>query len=70
MNLNFPTSTETITALKFNLSEASVLATTGTDRTFTLYDVRTGKAERRLVFQVRICLIGGKIAHLTHLAAW
>ncbi|KAF9510891.1 hypothetical protein BS47DRAFT_1373223 [Hydnum rufescens UP504] len=53
MNLNFPTSTETITALKFNLSETSVLASTGSDRTFTLYDVRTGKAERRLVFQMR-----------------
>ncbi|KAF9510899.1 hypothetical protein BS47DRAFT_1395568 [Hydnum rufescens UP504] len=44
MNLNFPTSTETITALKFNLSETSVLASTGSDRIFTLYDVRTGKA--------------------------
>jgi len=53
MNLTFPTSTETVTALKFNQSEASILATTGSDRTFTLYDVRTGKAERRLVFQMR-----------------
>lgn len=54
MNLTFPTSTETVTALKFNQSEASILASTGSDRTFTLYDVRTGKAERRLVFQVGI----------------
>ncbi|KAG9082434.1 rRNA-processing protein sof1, partial [Ceratobasidium sp. UAMH 11750] len=52
-NLTFPTSNETITALRFNLSESSVLATTGTDRTMTLYDIRTGKAERRLVMQMR-----------------
>lgn len=51
--LSFPTSTESITALKFNWSESSVLATTGTDRTFTLYDIRTAKAERRLVLNVR-----------------
>ncbi|KAG8787363.1 rRNA-processing protein sof1 [Ceratobasidium sp. 428] len=52
-NLTFPTSNETITALRFNLSESSVLATTGSDRTLTLYDIRTGKAERRLVMQMR-----------------
>ena len=52
MNLTFPTSTETVTALKFNQSEVSVLASTGSDRSFTLYDVRTGKAERRLILQV------------------
>ncbi|KAB5588880.1 U3 small nucleolar RNA associated protein [Ceratobasidium theobromae] len=52
-NLTFPTSNETITALKFNLSESSILATTGTDRTMTLYDIRTGKAERRLVMEMR-----------------
>ncbi|KAG8951175.1 rRNA-processing protein sof1 [Tulasnella sp. 424] len=51
--LSFPTSTENITALKFNWSESSVLATTGTDRTFTLYDIRTAKAERRLVLNFR-----------------
>ncbi|KAG9030008.1 rRNA-processing protein sof1 [Tulasnella sp. JGI-2019a] len=51
--LRFPTSTESITALKFNWSEASILASTGTERTFTLYDIRTGKAERRLVLTMR-----------------
>ena len=51
-NLTFPTSTETITSVKFNLSEASVLASVGSDRTFTLYDIRTGKAERRVIMQV------------------
>jgi DDB1- and CUL4-associated factor 13 len=29
-----------------------VLASVGSDRTFTLYDIRTGKAERRVVMQV------------------
>ncbi|EPT01980.1 hypothetical protein FOMPIDRAFT_1144267 [Fomitopsis schrenkii] len=52
-NLTFPTSTETITAVRFNLSESSVLASIGSDRTFTLYDIRTGKAERRIVMQMR-----------------
>ncbi|KAJ6466967.1 WD40 repeat-like protein [Mycena sanguinolenta] len=51
-NLTFPTSTETITSVRFNLSEASVLASVGSDRTFTLYDIRTGKAERRVVMQM------------------
>ncbi|EGO01190.1 hypothetical protein SERLA73DRAFT_179296 [Serpula lacrymans var. lacrymans S7.3] len=52
-NITFPTSTETITALRFNLSETSVLGSIGSDRTFTLYDIRTGKAERRVVMQMR-----------------
>ncbi|EUC60528.1 U3 small nucleolar RNA associated protein [Rhizoctonia solani AG-3 Rhs1AP] len=52
-DLTFPTSNETVTALRFNLAESSILATTGTDRTLTLYDIRTGKAERRLVMQMR-----------------
>ncbi|KAK7050426.1 WD40-repeat-containing domain protein [Favolaschia claudopus] len=51
-NLTFPTSTETITSVRFNLSETSVLASVGSDRTFTLYDIRTGKAERRVVMQM------------------
>ncbi|KAF8909614.1 WD40-repeat-containing domain protein [Gymnopilus junonius] len=32
-NLTFPTSTETITSVRFNMSESSVLASIGTDRT-------------------------------------
>jgi WD40 repeat protein len=51
-NLTFPTSTETVSSVRFNLSEASVLASVGSDRTFTLYDIRTGKAERRVIMQV------------------
>ncbi|KAF9485601.1 WD40 repeat-like protein [Pholiota conissans] len=52
-NLTFPTSTETITSVRFNMSESSVLASLGSDRTFTLYDIRTGKAERRVVMQMQ-----------------
>ncbi|KAH9947771.1 WD40 repeat-like protein [Amylocystis lapponica] len=52
-NLTFPTSTETISGVRFNLSEPSVLASIGSDRTFTLYDIRTGKAERRVIMQMR-----------------
>ncbi|KAJ1300975.1 hypothetical protein OPQ81_003399 [Rhizoctonia solani] len=57
-DLTFPTSNETVTALRFNLAESSILATTGTDRTLTLYDIRTGKAERRLVMQMRANALG------------
>ena len=52
-NLTLPTSTETVNAVRFNLAEASVLASIGSDRSFTLYDIRTGKAERRIIMQVR-----------------
>ncbi|KAL9709330.1 Protein sof1 [Leucoagaricus gongylophorus] len=48
-NLTFQTSVETITALKFNPAETSIIASCGSDRTFTLYDIRTSKAERRVV---------------------
>ncbi|KZT08131.1 WD40 repeat-like protein [Laetiporus sulphureus 93-53] len=56
-NLTFPTSTETISAVRFNLSESSVLASIGSDRTFTLYDIRTGKAERRVIMQASLMFI-------------
>ncbi|KAL0946283.1 hypothetical protein HGRIS_012534 [Hohenbuehelia grisea] len=52
-NLAFPTTSESITAVRFNLSESSVLASIGSDRAFTLSDIRTGKAERRVVMQFR-----------------
>ena len=52
-DLSFPTSIETINSVRFNMSESSVLASIGTDRTFTLYDIRTGKAERRIVMQMQ-----------------
>lgn len=53
-NLTFGVSTETVDSLRFNASESSVLATAGSDRTLTIYDVRTGKAERRVIMQVRL----------------
>ncbi|KAF7324847.1 WD-REPEATS-REGION domain-containing protein [Mycena kentingensis (nom. inval.)] len=51
-NLTFPTSTETITSVRFNLAETSMIASVGSDRTFTIYDIRTGKAERRVVMNM------------------
>ena len=35
------------------MSEPSILASLGSDRTFTLYDIRTAKAERRIITQFR-----------------
>ncbi|KAG9308265.1 WD40 repeat-like protein [Chiua virens] len=52
-NLTFPTATETVTSVRFNLAEASVLGSIGSDRSFTLYDIRTGKAERRVIMQMQ-----------------
>ena len=51
--LQFGSSQETVEAVRFNQSETSVLASVGGDRTLCLYDIRTGKAERRIVMQVR-----------------
>ena len=51
--LQFGSSLESVTAVRFNKSETSVLASVGGDRTLCLYDIRTGKAERRIVMQVR-----------------
>src|SRR5579863_6968473 len=53
MDITFSTSAESVTGVRFNPSEPSVLASIGSDRTFILYDIRTGKAERRIVMQVR-----------------
>ncbi|KAF8351947.1 WD40 repeat-like protein [Amanita rubescens] len=36
-----------------SLASPSILASIGSDRTFTLYDIRTGKAERRVIMQMR-----------------
>jgi DDB1- and CUL4-associated factor 13 len=52
-NLTFSTATESVSGIRFNHSEPSILATIGSDRTFTLYDIRTSKAERRLVMSMR-----------------
>jgi WD repeat and SOF domain-containing protein 1 len=50
--LAFGSSMETVSGVRFNQSETSVLASVGNDRTLCLYDIRTGKAERRIVMQV------------------
>ena len=50
--LSFGNSMETVSSVKFNQSETSVLASIGNDRTMCLYDIRTGKAERRVVMAV------------------
>jgi WD repeat and SOF domain-containing protein 1 len=61
MDITFSTSAESVTRVRFNPSEPSVLASIGSDRTFILYDIRTGKAERRLVMQVFIpFLVSGR----------
>ena len=52
MDITFSTSAESVTGVRFNPSEPSVLASIGSNRTFILYDIRTGKAERRIVMQV------------------
>ncbi|KIK97304.1 hypothetical protein PAXRUDRAFT_825063 [Paxillus rubicundulus Ve08.2h10] len=52
-DLTFSTATETVTSVRFNLAETSVLGSIGSDRSFTLYDIRTGKAERRVIMQMR-----------------
>lgn len=39
--LHWPTSTDTITAVAFNQVETSILASTATDRSIVLYDLRT-----------------------------
>ena len=43
---------ETVDVVRFNMTEASVLASVGSDRSMCLYDVRTGKAEKRVIMQV------------------
>ncbi len=57
IDITFSTSAESVTGIRFNPSEPSVLASVGSDRTFILYDIRTGKAERRVVMQVYTSVI-------------
>ena len=46
--LNWPNSTDTITALSWNQTETSVMATCGTDRSIVLYDLRTSSPLSKL----------------------
>ncbi|KAI0275996.1 Sof1-like domain-containing protein [Russula aff. rugulosa BPL654] len=43
MDITFSTSAESVTGVRFNPSEPSVLASIGSDRTFILYDIRTAR---------------------------
>lgn len=47
--LGWPTSVETITAISFNQTETSILASTATDRAVILYDLRTSSPLHRTV---------------------
>lgn len=44
---------DTITAVRFNQTETSVIASAGNDRTITLYDVRSGSPLSRVILEVR-----------------
>ncbi|KAF4548946.1 Sof1-like domain-containing protein [Elsinoe fawcettii] len=47
--ISWPTSVDTITSVAFNQSETTLLASTGTDRSLILYDLRTSSALSRTV---------------------
>lgn len=44
---------DSITAVKFNPAEASLLASTGSDRNITLYDIRVASSMRKIVMEMR-----------------
>lgn len=44
---------ETITTTKFNQTEVSILASCGTDRTITLYDLRTNSPVSKVILEMR-----------------
>jgi len=44
---------DTVTSVRFNPAEAQVLATTASDRSLALYDLRMGNPLRKLVMQTR-----------------
>ncbi|KAJ3100475.1 rRNA-processing protein sof1 [Phlyctochytrium planicorne] len=44
---------ETITTVKFNQTETSILASAGTDRTITLYDIRTSQPITKAILALR-----------------
>lgn len=44
---------DSITSVKFNPAEASLLASTGSDRTVTLYDIRVASSMRKIVMEMR-----------------
>lgn len=50
---SFSWGADTVQSVRFNPAEPSVLATTGSDRAITLYDLRSGKPIRKLIMQTR-----------------
>ncbi|KAJ3398861.1 rRNA-processing protein sof1, partial [Chytridiales sp. JEL 0842] len=44
---------ETITTVKFNQTETNILASAGTDRTITLYDLRTSQPLSKVILALR-----------------
>ncbi|TAQ90144.1 hypothetical protein B7494_g1561 [Chlorociboria aeruginascens] len=49
--LKWPTSTDTITAVSFNQTETSILASVATDRSIVLYDLRTSSPVAKTVLK-------------------
>ncbi|KAL6763169.1 WD40-repeat-containing domain protein [Haematococcus lacustris] len=50
---SFSWGSDTVTSARFNPAEADVLATTGSDRSLALYDLRTTTPIRKLIMQTR-----------------
>lgn len=50
---SFEWGTDTIHALKFNQTETSILASAGSDRTITLYDIRTASPIQKVVLAMK-----------------
>jgi DDB1- and CUL4-associated factor 13 len=48
---------EHVTSVCFNQSETSVLASTGSDRTLCLFDLRSGSATSRVTMKVKVVYI-------------
>ena len=50
--LQWPTSTDTITSLAFNQTETSILASTATDRSVVIYDLRTSSPLSKVILRL------------------
>lgn len=50
--LHWPTSTDTITSLAFNQTETSILASTATDRSIVVYDLRTSSPLSKTILRL------------------
>lgn len=50
--LHWPTSTDTVNALAFNMTETSILASCATDRSIVLYDMRTSSPLSKVILRL------------------